>query len=293
MTNEEIESKLRLNIGEERRITTGILALINLAEDRKLHLLRGFSSLFDWLVRGFGYSESAAYRRIEAARLIRVVPEASDKIQSGELNLTTLAKAKSAIRAQEKTSGKKMSKKEQAEVVHNIENKSSSETDQALFQMFPETASMQKERKKVVSETETRYSFNLDIAAVADLEWVKAYLSHSIPDGETAKVFARLLREFRERHEKKDTSAAKKQSVSKAGAKRVNLHRAERQCEYVDERTGQICGATYMVETDHIRPKAMGGPDHISNYRCLCRAHNQLEAERKLGELARKCVEKI
>jgi len=285
MTNEEIESRMATLTQNERLITTEILALINLAEDRKLHLERGYSSLFAWLVQGYGYSESAAYRRIEAARLIRIVPEAADKIENGEVNLTTLAKARGAIRAQEKATGKKISAEEQAEVVRNIENKTSAETDTTLFQLFPESASsVHRERQSQVSETHTRLSFNLDAETMANLEWAKAFLSHSIPDGETSKVFARLLKEFRERNEKKDTSAAEKQSVSKAGAKRVSLHKAERKCEFVDEKTGRVCGAIYMVEVDHIRPRAMGGADNLKNYRCLCRAHNQYEAERKLGE---------
>jgi len=265
MTNEEIESRMTTLTQSERLITTEILALINLAEDRKLHLERGYSSLFAWLVEGYGYSESAAYRRIEAARLIRIVPEAAEKIENGEVNLTTLAKARGAIRAQEKATGKKISAEEQADVVRNIENKTSAETDTTLFQLFPESASsVHRERQNQVSETQTRLSFNLDAETMANLEWAKAFLSHSIPDGETAKVFARLLKEFRERNEKKDASAAAKQSVSrsgasKAGAKRVSLHRAERKCEFVDEKTGRVCGAIYMVEVDHIRPRAMGG----------------------------------
>lgn len=42
------EIKLRELVRQERRITTEILKLIHLADERKLYLDRGFPSLFEW-----------------------------------------------------------------------------------------------------------------------------------------------------------------------------------------------------------------------------------------------------
>ena len=38
-------------------------------EARRLYLARGFSSLFDYVARGLGYSDAAAWRRINAMKL--------------------------------------------------------------------------------------------------------------------------------------------------------------------------------------------------------------------------------
>lgn len=47
--------------------------------------------------------------------------------------------------------------------------------------------------------------------------------------------------------------------------------------------TGQRCAATTWLEIDHVRPYCLGGSsEDASNLRLLCRAHNQLEARRKL-----------
>ncbi len=108
MTNRELARELGKLVSEERRITHEILKLINSAFERRAYLEHGFSSMFEWLVSGFGYSHSAAFRRIEAARLIKSVPDAAEKLQSGELNLSTLSKAQFAIRAQEKSTGQKI-----------------------------------------------------------------------------------------------------------------------------------------------------------------------------------------
>src|SRR6185503_17833504 len=53
-------------------------------------------------------------------------------------------------------------------------------------------------------------------------------------------------------------------------------------CTYVGEK-GRRCGSTWMVEFDHIDPVAWGGGATVDKMRCLCWAHNQLEAERLFG----------
>ena len=49
---------------------------------RRLHLRRGFSSLFDYAVRELGYSDSAASRRISAMKLCEELPEVRDGLQT-------------------------------------------------------------------------------------------------------------------------------------------------------------------------------------------------------------------
>ena len=282
MTNDEFETKFKAKVLEERKITNEILQMINEAEERRIHLLRGFPSLFAWLVHGMGYSESSAYRRIEAARLIRTVPRVAEKLQSGELNLTTVTKTRSAIRAHQRKTGQKLSTQEQTEVLRQVENKSSRAAEQTLFQLFPDTASsIKQEREVTLSESQTRLSLNLDQDAMRDLEWAKAFFSHALPDAEAGKIFARLLKDLRQREEKKSTSAPLKPRVT--SPRRLSIQRAERKCEYRDPKTGRICGTTFQVESDHIVPKALGGSDALKNRRCLCRAHNALAAEQKLG----------
>ncbi len=83
MTDQQIEMKLSDSVREERRMTNEILKLINLAEDRKLYLERGYPSLFAWLVGRFSYSEAAANRRIQAARLFGRFHRSNKKLHRG------------------------------------------------------------------------------------------------------------------------------------------------------------------------------------------------------------------
>lgn len=263
MTNQEIENTLGELVKQERQTTNRILELINLAELRKIHLERGYSSLFEWLVKAFGYSESAAYRRISAARLLREVPETAAKIESGALNLTTLAKAQSAFRAQEKISGEKLSSAKRAEVLQLIENKSSTQVDSQLLGLFPDTERPDKEKIKLVNENTSSLTVHLRREDIENLDWIKAHFSHALPGASTGEILSRVLKEFR-------TFAAKKGRV--------------RRCEYVDPKTGKRCNSTHLSQTDHIRPKALGGTNEPTNLRSLCRSHNLLMAEKKLGQ---------
>lgn len=256
MTNLEIETRMRKLVGEERKITREILELINLAESRRLHLERGFSSLFDWLTKSFGYSEAAAQRRIQAARLVKAVPEAASKIETGALTLTNLSKAQSVFRLEKAPAAQKV------ELVRELEGKSGKEAEKILVKAFPNASF----RKNDVLPEET----------LANLQRVKELLSHALPGASDADVIGYLAKEFLKRKDplQKTTSAA---------AKRCVMQQAQARCSYRDPASGRICGSTYQVQVDHIQPKALGGGDEKENLRLLCRAHNIFEAEKIFG----------
>jgi 5-methylcytosine-specific restriction endonuclease McrA len=47
---------------------------------------------------------------------------------------------------------------------------------------------------------------------------------------------------------------------------------------------GSVCGSTFQVEFDHLRPRALGGPSTIENVRLACKPHNGLAARRVFGD---------
>ena len=93
-------------VQKERNITIQVLRHLSEIESRKLHLKRGFSSLFDYAVRDLGYSHSAAYRRIKVMKLCREVPEIVSKLKTGSLNLTTVSKLQAYFEKQDKKAKK-------------------------------------------------------------------------------------------------------------------------------------------------------------------------------------------
>ena len=66
-------------------------------ETRALYLRRGFSSLFDYVKRGLGYSDGAAYRRIGAMKLCAQVAGTRERLRDGSLTLDAAAQLQSAF----------------------------------------------------------------------------------------------------------------------------------------------------------------------------------------------------
>jgi hypothetical protein len=292
MTNYELAEELAKLVRQERKITNEILTLIHVALERRSYLELGFSSMFDWLVKGFGYSHSAAYRRIEAARLMKAVPEVSAMLEDGQVNLTTLSKAQSIIKNHEKLTGNKVSPDEKSEIIGKIENKTTEQTEQVLFSLFPEVKDAEKrEQRRPIDENTSRVSVNLPNEAVESLQRAKEILSHKFPHASDGDIIAYALNFLVAKTEPVTQSAAapaskrvRSEDHTKAGARRMIFKKYQGRCCFKDPLSGRICGSRYQVQTDHIIPRALGGSDHPSNLRLLCRQHNLLLAEKSFGK---------
>ena len=69
---------------------------------RRLYLSRGFSSLFDYVVRELGYTDSAAARRINTMHLCAEFEEVREGLQDGSFTLSTAAQLQSAFDRQKR-----------------------------------------------------------------------------------------------------------------------------------------------------------------------------------------------
>ncbi len=88
LSNKELISDFEKLVISERKITHLVLLHILEIEQRKLYAEFGYESLFTYLTKHFGYGESSAYRRIQSARLLKQVPQASAQLETGALNLS-------------------------------------------------------------------------------------------------------------------------------------------------------------------------------------------------------------
>lgn len=89
LSNHSLIARLKSWTAKERHVTLEVLFLLNEVERRKLHLDR-YSSLFAYCTDRLGYSNSAAGRRIAAARCLRNYPAVLPMLRDGRLNLITL-----------------------------------------------------------------------------------------------------------------------------------------------------------------------------------------------------------
>lgn len=91
LSNQDLLEGVRLIAHRENEATAELIAHLAEIENRRLHLARGFPSLFLYCVRALHLSESAAYLRIQAARVSRRWPPVLERLADGRINLTTVS----------------------------------------------------------------------------------------------------------------------------------------------------------------------------------------------------------
>ena len=182
ISNEEILSRLERLAKSERKITHLILWHLLEVESRKLYLKLGFDSLYKYLTQHLGYSESAAYDRIQAARLLKKAPGIAEKIEDGSLNLTQLVKVEQGLK-QEKRLGQQVSPSQIAELVQKIENKTSFETEKIIACELNQTPKAY-QKVKPQSDDSVRLELTLTSEQYEILKKSQNYISHIIPDND-------------------------------------------------------------------------------------------------------------
>ena len=154
--------------------------------------------------------------------------------------------------------------------------------------------------------------FLADDGFMRDYNEVCALLSNRLRRIAFSTVFSAVLRDYLERHspkrrqERRDARAAQDQPAAEPSSEVIAqaavvapdrprrtpispqtrdavFMRDQGRCTYVG-RDGHRCSATNALHIDHIKPVARNGTDALHNLRLLCSHHNQLEAERLLGE---------
>lgn len=132
LTNNDLESGLKNLIQQERKLLHLILLHIKEVENRKLYLRKAYPSLFEYLVKEYGYSAGGAMRRIEAARLLRDVPQMAQKIQAGLINLSQITEISRAVKEKQKESKVFISKQEKEDLVLKVVGLNLAETQKVV-----------------------------------------------------------------------------------------------------------------------------------------------------------------
>ncbi len=97
LTNQQLINSIENSARVERSISIEILDQLAEMDRRKIHLELGFRSLHSYCVSRLLYSESAAGRRICAARAMAKCPEIREMISNGRLNLSTVCVLSSVL----------------------------------------------------------------------------------------------------------------------------------------------------------------------------------------------------
>jgi len=315
ISDSELLSKLKTLVQTEREILTEILHHLLEVETRKLHLIEGYGSMFQYAIEALGYSEAQAYRRISAMRLLRELPQIADSIQNGSLNLTHLTQAREYFKSEAKKE-EALSKDEKLTILSSLEHKTTRETEKIFAGLDPDKIPTDQERPLRENLTEIRFVAN--DALLEKLKRFKELDSHVQKDPNYAELFERLVDLALKK--KASPSAPKKTSVKTKTAKtksadrsdpiahsppavrdevgkqnsrsryipifiqRVVQNQDDHSCRFVSPITGKRCGSRYRLQFEHKKPFAKGGAHSVKNLKILCQSHNLLMAEKQFGK---------
>ena len=189
-------------------------------EARKLYLSRGFSGLFDYVAHGLGYSDAAAWRRINAMKLCAHVEGARERLRDGSLTLDAAAKLQAAFerrdreraRAARSTGGAAMQRSGSAPSVPELDvsarkalvdeaaGKSTRQVMQMLAEVDPELV-VPADRVRALSGGRWELKAVIDEECQRGLEQLKGLLSHVDPQMTLGQLVGRLVKEGLDRHD--------------------------------------------------------------------------------------------
>jgi 5-methylcytosine-specific restriction endonuclease McrA len=290
---------------EERR--AGIALLHHLREIERRRLYSGsHGSLHEYLVRGLGYSDGAANRRISAMRLMARVPEVEEKLRTGALTLSTASQVQHFISAEKRLSGSITPTSELQLLVKQIEGKSSRETEALLAARSPRVAAALRERPRSIDGQSVQVNVVIGPELQAKLRRLRDRLAHRNPNPSLVEQIEMLADLALQKLEGKVNAQTSGESVSKVSVsastprpgprarasrfvptalRREVWRRAERRCEQRLS-TGERCTRTHRLQLDHRMPRAWGGGHELANLQLLCSTHNLVKSDRLPGECA-------
>lgn len=317
LSNEELLAKLVSLVQNERRLTQSVLIYLVEVDARKIYALHGYSSMYEYLTKALGYSDSSAYRRIQAARVLAELPSIGPKLEDGSINISQLAEIEYGMKRAANIAGDPRADVIQ-DLINKIEGHSIFETRKILAREFDMPVRVA-EILRPQQDNSVRLEVTFSEEQMKALRKARELLSQSLPYASWSELLTflaeRQISKFEKlRGTKKDEDPSqggapsapasvggvtrcltdekvpsdapvlsaprlgRKRIAVPAALKRAVYRRANHRCEYVEPLTGRDCGSAFFLELDHIIPVALGGPNTLENLRIYCRNHNLLAA---------------
>lgn len=307
----ELAEAARGKVGRERRVVCQFVLLLVEVDRRQVYRDLGFPSMFHWLTRGLGLSESSASKRIQVARVIVRLPSIRDRvvamIVSGDMHLAGLSLLSSHL-----------TEENAVDILESAKGLTRQQMESLIASRFAEKVAPVKSWIRIVDPggpgercvpgdpqpwpspphpaesapakddqrsrcdglrqagpTQPGLAIRLAVTLVGDGAKDLLRLRELSPwrdPGQIIHEALALLRRARDLSSARLPRAVQRQVFARDG----------NQCAFVSD-DGVRCPARGRLQIDHILPRAKGGDDEIGNLRLLCAAHNQLMAERHFG----------
>jgi hypothetical protein len=295
LSNDELIARASDICREANRLTARLIVHLVEVEERRLDLEAACTSMLDFCVRRLGMSRGVAYRRLNAARLVRRFPSLLERIERGELHLSTLVLLRPHL-----------TEANVDEIAESVKGKSQREVEGLLARVAPSRAVRATPKKADVGAThappvrvelpaEDRCGVRLTVSAALreKLERARDRMMHRNPTGDLTVVVERaldLLLDTLEAHPTGQTTPrvpaevapSETCNVVRPARREVCAHASERCTFLADE--GRRRPARLLVERDDVEPGAPGSNDDVTNNPLRFRAHERSSVERASGQ---------
>ena len=177
MSDQELIKSTERVVEQERKIIQVVIWHLQEIQDRKLFILMGYPSLYECLIEHFKMSDTTAYGRIKVLKILEDVPEVSESLKLGELNISNIALAHSFIERHEKVTGDSLSQEDKAELFENLKNKTTAETKEFFARCNPETA-LPYDEIKLLTASHSQIRSTVSNELVEKINYLKSLISH-------------------------------------------------------------------------------------------------------------------
>ncbi len=193
LSNTNLVSCFKNFVLNERKITRHVLECIAEIDHRKLYLEMNHTSLFDYLVKDFGYSPGAAMRRIDGARLLMELPDMAEKFERGSLTLSQATQVQRASRELKKTKNEFISTNQKRDLILQIENSSQKQTEQTLAVAL-DLPIVPTQKEVLHRDQSVTLTLTFTLEQMQLIEQAKNMISHGVPNNNWADVFTYLAK---------------------------------------------------------------------------------------------------
>ena len=323
LTDDALFGRVESLVRTERFSMVDLLVHLGELDSRPACQNKGYSSVFAYLTRHFGYAECDAMRRVRAARAARKYPSILRMLANGELHLVGVAMIQPLL-TPENHEGliRKAARRTTREIERMVADMSPAaavprdsiralppppaaplpepkslacdlapQSPVAQPRVFLEFDSSRASPPPSIQERKVVFTFAANEEVRAWFDAARDLLRHRFPSGAMEEVIGEALRRLVAQELPGKSTRRRKTARDARKCRRIPKHvevevwrRDGGRCAFVGA-AGTRCGETAWLELDHVVPWAMGGrSDDPANVRLLCRAHNQSEARRVFGK---------
>lgn len=306
---DEIHSRAMIAAHSFRKAEADLLGILQEAEEHRIFIRRGHSSLFHYVTMELGIAENLACTLITVARKCREVPELKSCLRSGQMHLSNARRIAAVLNQENKDHWlqkacalthrqleKEIAQAFPGSAVQERIRYISGDRVKIELSMFEREMLRLRRAQELLCQSKGR-AVNLEetVAAIASdflrrHDPVEKAKRHQVKNGKPSQSMDAAVRGKSEKPDEQSQTSSPGQNQIREVGKHVTL-RVERspipaavlhQVNWRDKRRctsilpdGQRCNQSRWTEIHHIQPVSQGGQNTIENLITLCAAHHR------------------